>query len=165
MPLTRSFKEFVKSRIEQDAKFRQALFQEAVQTLIEGDVETAKAVLRDYINATIRFPALAEATKMPPKSLMRMFGPKGNPTAANLFGVIVALQDKRRNPAMKDEYDFSKAERGKFFRRDAQLIPPVHLDPEVLSYLAARAEARGTSLNDPINELLKKDIERLEAEQ
>jgi hypothetical protein len=94
MPLTRSFKEFVKSRIERDPKFRQALFQEAVQTLIEGDVDTAKSVLRAYINATIGFPALAEATKMPPKSLMRMFGPKGNPTAVNLFGVIVALQDK-----------------------------------------------------------------------
>jgi predicted HicB family RNase H-like nuclease len=64
---------------------------------------------------------------------------------------------------MKDEYDFSKAERGKFYRRDMQLIPPVHLDPEVLSYLAARAEARGTSLNDLVNELLKKDIERIEA--
>ncbi len=94
MPLTRSFKEFVKSRIERDPKFRQALFQEAVQMLIEGDVETAKAVLRDYINATIGFPALAEATKMSPKSLMRMFGRNGNPTAVNLFGVIVALQEK-----------------------------------------------------------------------
>ena len=94
MPLTRSFKKFVKSRIEQDSKFRQALFQEAVQTLIEGDVDTAKSVLRDYINATIGFPALAKTTKMPAKSLMRMFGPKGNPTAVNLFGVIVALQAK-----------------------------------------------------------------------
>jgi hypothetical protein len=64
---------------------------------------------------------------------------------------------------MKDEYDFSKAERGKFYRRDVQVIPPVHLDPEVLSYLAARAEARGTSLNDLVNELLKKDIELIEA--
>jgi len=94
MPLTRNFKEFVKSRIERDPKFRQAVLQEAVQTLIEGDVDTAKAVLRDYINATIGFPALAEATKMPPKSLTRMFGPNGNPTAVNLFSVIVALQDK-----------------------------------------------------------------------
>ena len=59
MPLTRSFKEFVKSRIERDPEFRQAMLQEAVQTLIEGDVDTAKAVLRDYINVTIGFPALA----------------------------------------------------------------------------------------------------------
>jgi hypothetical protein len=65
MPLTRSFKEFVEIRIERDPKFRQALFAEAVQTLIEGDVETAKSVLRDYINATIGFPALAKATGMP----------------------------------------------------------------------------------------------------
>jgi hypothetical protein len=63
---------------------------------------------------------------------------------------------------MKDEYDFSNAERSKFYRSDAQLIPPVHLDPEVLSYLAARAEARGTSLNDLVNELLRKDIELIE---
>ena len=64
---------------------------------------------------------------------------------------------------MKDEYDFSHAERGKFFRLGAQLIPPVHLDPEVLSYLAARAEARGMSLNDLVIELLRKDIELIEA--
>ena len=64
---------------------------------------------------------------------------------------------------MKDEYDFSNAERGKFYRRDAQLIPPVHLDPEVLSYLTARAEARGTSLSTLVNDLLRKDIELIEA--
>jgi DNA-binding phage protein len=70
------------------------LFQEAVQTLIDGDVHTAKSVLRDYINATIGVPALAKVTKMPPESLMRVFGPRGNPTAVNLLGVIVALQAK-----------------------------------------------------------------------
>jgi predicted HicB family RNase H-like nuclease len=64
---------------------------------------------------------------------------------------------------MKDEYDFSDAERGKFYRPDAQLFLPVHPDPEVLSYLAARAEARGTSLNDLVNKLLRKDIELIEA--
>lgn len=35
---------------------------------------------------------------------------------------------------MKDEYDFSAAIRGKFARPDAQLIPAVHLDPDVLAY-------------------------------
>ncbi len=64
---------------------------------------------------------------------------------------------------MKDEYDFSKAERGKFHRTNIQLTPPVHLDAEILVYLAAKAEARGTSLNELVNELLRKDIELIEA--
>ena len=64
---------------------------------------------------------------------------------------------------MKDEYDFSKGERGRFHRPNAVLIPPVHLDPEVVSFLTARAEARGVSLNELVNALLKKDIELIEA--
>jgi hypothetical protein len=64
---------------------------------------------------------------------------------------------------MKDEYDFSKAPRGRFFRQDAALAPPVHLDPEVLPFLTARAQARGISLNELVNALLKKDIERSES--
>jgi hypothetical protein len=64
---------------------------------------------------------------------------------------------------MKDEYDFSKAERGKFHRPNAVLAPPVHLDPEVLAFLTARAQARGVSLSALVNALLKKDIELIEA--
>jgi hypothetical protein len=64
---------------------------------------------------------------------------------------------------MKDEYDFSKAHRGRFYRQDAVLAPPVHLDPEVLAFLTERAAARGMSLNELVNALLKKDIEKIEA--
>jgi len=64
---------------------------------------------------------------------------------------------------MKDQYDFSKAERGKFFRPEAVLVPPVHLDPEILAFLTARAEARGVSLSELVNTLLRKDIELIEA--
>jgi hypothetical protein len=64
---------------------------------------------------------------------------------------------------MKDEYDFSKAQRGRFYRPGAVLAPPVHLEPEVLAFLSARAEARGVSLSDLVNALLKKDIELIEA--
>jgi DNA-binding phage protein len=92
MPLTRSFSDLIKARVEADPAFRQALFQEAVQTMLDGDVATAKSVLRDYINATIGFERLALATGTPAKSLMRMFGPQGNPTAENLLGVISVLQ-------------------------------------------------------------------------
>ena len=64
---------------------------------------------------------------------------------------------------MRDEYDFSSAERGKFFRSQATLAPPVHLDADVLAFLTARAEARGVSLSELVNALLKKDIELIEA--
>ena len=94
MVLTVSFRDHVKAWIEADPEFRRALFQEAVQTFIEGDVRTARAVLRVFINATIGFAALAKATRIPAKGLMRMFGPKGNPTAANLSEVIRVLQKK-----------------------------------------------------------------------
>jgi hypothetical protein len=46
---------------------------------------------------------------------------------------------------MKDEYDFSTAERGKFYREGARVVPPIHLEPEVLDYLSERASAPGIS--------------------
>ena len=94
MPLTRSFNETVRARATRDPAFRAALFREAVQALLAGDLDTAKAALRAYINATIGFAKLAAATGTPVKSLMRMFGPNGNPTAANLSDVIRVLQKK-----------------------------------------------------------------------
>ena len=63
---------------------------------------------------------------------------------------------------MKDEYDFSNAERGKFYRADLRLIPPVRLEPEVLDFLATSAEKRGTTVNKLVNQLLKKDMELIE---
>jgi hypothetical protein len=64
---------------------------------------------------------------------------------------------------MKDEYDFSDAERGKFYRPNLRLIPPLRLEPEVLEFLATRAKQRGTTVNHLINQLLKKDIELIQA--
>ena len=64
---------------------------------------------------------------------------------------------------MKEEYDFSGATRGKFYRPDAQWIPPVHLEPDVLAYLAERAKARGVSVGALVNDILKKDIALFEA--
>ena len=64
---------------------------------------------------------------------------------------------------MKDEYDFSNAQRGMFYKPDLRLIPPVRLDPQVLDFLVKRAEAKGITLNALLNALLKKDIELIEA--
>ena len=96
MALTRSFKETVQARAKKDRAFRAALLSEGVEALLQGDVDTGKSVLRDYINATIGFETLAERSGISAKSLMRMFGGSGNPQAANLFAVIALLQESER---------------------------------------------------------------------
>lgn len=63
---------------------------------------------------------------------------------------------------MRDNYDFSNAERGKFYHPDAQYNLPVYLESEVLSYFSAKAKAKGVELNVLINYLLKKDIALIE---
>ncbi len=64
---------------------------------------------------------------------------------------------------MPSEIDFSKATRGKFFKSGARLSVPVYLDAAVQDYLSARAQARGIEVTQLVNELLKKDIELIEA--
>ncbi|MCZ6744928.1 MAG: transcriptional regulator [Alphaproteobacteria bacterium] len=92
MALTRDFKETIQARVERDPAFREELLREGVECLLSADVDTGKAVLRDYINATIGFEKLGGLTDKSPKSLMRMFGPRGNSRALNLFEIIGRLQ-------------------------------------------------------------------------
>jgi len=61
------------------------------------------------------------------------------------------------------EIDFSKGTRGKFAKPGTILKLPVYLDPDVEAYLAIRAAARGVDVDQLVNELLKKDIELIEA--
>ena len=92
MALTRHFKETIQSRLQRDPNFREELLKEGIDSLLSGDVDVAKAVLRDYINAAIGFPELGAQTGKSPKSLMRMFSSNGNPRTQNLFEVIGCLQ-------------------------------------------------------------------------
>ena len=94
MAVTRDFKELVQKRVARDPAFAAALLREGIDTMLAGDVDTGKAILRDYIKATVGFEKLGEATDTPPKSLIRMFGPRGNPLARNLFGVLGYLQKR-----------------------------------------------------------------------
>ncbi len=96
MPLTRDFKETIRARVRRDAAFRKQLLRESVECFLLGDIETGKAVLRDYINATIGFAELAEVTHHSSKSLMRMLGPSGNPQARNLFEIVEYLQRREK---------------------------------------------------------------------
>jgi hypothetical protein len=64
---------------------------------------------------------------------------------------------------MPAEIDFSGGTRGKFHRPDARLNLPLYLDADVQAYLSAIAAKKGVPLSQIANELLKKDIEILEA--
>ncbi len=93
MPLTRKFAETVQARAARDPEFKAALFEEALQSLFDGDLEGAKELLRTCINATTGFQALSEQSGLPVKSIMRMVGPGGNPRLDNFIKLIRILQE------------------------------------------------------------------------
>lgn len=92
MALTKDFKTTVRDRAQHDSDFRQAMLIEAVNALLADEVDVAKSLLKNFINATISFEPLAELVHKNSKSLQRMFSASGNPTAESLFSVIGALQ-------------------------------------------------------------------------
>jgi DNA-binding phage protein len=94
MALTKNFKDMVQARALRSAKFRRGLLTESIENFLSGDLETGKALLRDYINATIGFEKLAAETHMEPKNIMRSLSAKGNPTSKNLFAILHTLQER-----------------------------------------------------------------------
>jgi DNA-binding phage protein len=95
MALTGSFEELVERHVAADPAFGGALLREGIETMLAGEFDTGKAILRDYIKATIGLEKLGEATGTQPMSLIRMFGPRGNPQARNLFSVLGYNLQKR----------------------------------------------------------------------
>jgi hypothetical protein len=96
MPLTKDFKTTVMARAHHDKDFCNAMLTEAINELLTGDMDLGKAILRDYINAVISFEILSAMLDKNPKSLMRMLGPKGNPTSKSLFDVFHAIQKLKK---------------------------------------------------------------------
>jgi hypothetical protein len=90
--VAQNFGELVQRNLAADPAFGEMLLREGIDTMLTGDVDTGKAILRDYIKGTIGFEKFGEATGTQPKSLIRMFGPRGNPQAKNLFSVLGYLQ-------------------------------------------------------------------------
>ena len=94
MAKAKSFRDLVERHVKGDKKFAEALLREGIDAMLSGDLDAGKTIMRDYIKATVGFEKLGEATDTPPKSLIRMFGPRGNPQAKNLFSVIGYLQKR-----------------------------------------------------------------------
>ena len=59
---------------------------------------------------------------------------------------------------MRKEYDFSKGERGKFYRSDMKLNIPIYLDDEVSDFVEKIALKKGLDRSSVVNELLRGDI-------
>jgi len=96
MALTRDFKETIMKRASRDEQYRKGLLAEAVNELLEGNLDVGKAMLRDYINATITFPTLAEKLNKSSKSIHRMLGRTGNPRMDSIIGILKILQDQEQ---------------------------------------------------------------------
>ena len=94
MVLTRNFRETVVTHVQEDPAFRAALVAEAARNLLDGDIETALGQLRDVVNATLGFDALAAETGIPKTNLMRMLSGHGNPRAGNLATILKAIGQK-----------------------------------------------------------------------
>jgi len=62
---------------------------------------------------------------------------------------------------MKEEYDFTDAEQGKFYRPVGEIEIPIYLDRDVQSFLMKSIGKDGdsSSLSELVNSLVKKDIE------
>ena len=93
MALTRDFKTTVLERAQADPEFRVGLLTEAAECLLNNEPDVAKTLLRDYVNATIGFQALAEIVDKKPTSLMRMLSDKGNPSLDNISQVLAAVRE------------------------------------------------------------------------
>lgn len=59
---------------------------------------------------------------------------------------------------MREEYDFSKGERGKFFNPDAELNLPIYLDKEIMTFIGKIAQKKGMDMSSIVNMLLRADI-------
>ena len=64
---------------------------------------------------------------------------------------------------MRKEYDFSKGERGKFYRPDIKMNIPIYLDEDVSIFIEKIASKKGIDRSSLVNELLRRDIEIAEA--
>jgi len=60
---------------------------------------------------------------------------------------------------MKDEYDFSNAEQGKFYIPAEDIQVPIYLDQDIAQFLSKKYESSSGNLQELVNDLLRKDIE------
>ena len=92
MALTRDYKRTVLARIQREPRFVRALYAEAMNALLEGEIAEGLSMLRDLVHAEITFKELARQTGFGEKALHRMLSRRGNPTARTLAVIVRAIR-------------------------------------------------------------------------
>lgn len=90
MPI-RPYDEALKAVATRKPEFARHLLEDAANALLRGETYEGRALLRAHVNATIGFEELGRRTGKNAKSLMRMLGPDGSPTAVNLLEIMRRL--------------------------------------------------------------------------
>jgi DNA-binding phage protein len=92
LPPSVPWEPIIDEHVRKSPALARGLLDEAVSALLSNETAAARNLIRHVIKGTIGYAELARLTMTPEKSLIRMFGPKGNPTAAKLFSVLEQLQ-------------------------------------------------------------------------
>ena len=102
MITTRPYSETVIARIKRDRGYARLLYADAINAILEGETVVGLSILRDLVNAQISFKELARQTGLGEKSLHRMLGRNGNPTAHNLAAILRSIaEDLRVKPRVE----------------------------------------------------------------
>ena len=96
MITTRSYHETIVARIKRDREFARLFYAGVVEMILEGESAGALSRLRDLVNAQISFKELARQTGRGEKSLHRMLGRNGDPTAQNLATILRSIAEDLR---------------------------------------------------------------------
>ena len=80
----------IKSMIEGRPEMASEMLEDAINSLLAGELDDGRLLLRQYVNATIGFQELAKRTGKHDKNLMRALSATGNPTMSNLMEIIQA---------------------------------------------------------------------------
>lgn len=92
--LTVDFNDTVMEQLRSSITFRREYLRCAMECTLQGELDVAKSILRKYINGTVGFIPLGKALSRDPKTLMRMFSARGNPTIRNFFEIVTYLQKR-----------------------------------------------------------------------
>jgi hypothetical protein len=66
---------------------------------------------------------------------------------------------------MKESYDFSQGQRGKFYHPNAEFELPIYLDSDIVTFLQNIADAKGTDIQTIANDWIRKNIALIETAQ